>query len=153
MVPPVVFRGLVSVVFVVLVLAAVVPASQAYAPPTAEEMHVAVLAREEAVRLELGGDDPAAAASAVRGVVAEYREIVRVHPTSGYSDNALWQGANLALMAYQRSGEAVDRQRGTRLLRQLRAGYPSSSLLPRVDEVMAAFEAPMVTSSRRSSSA
>ena len=137
MISPVAFRGLVSFMFVVLVLVAVVPASQGYAPPTAEEMYIAVLAREEAVRLELGGDDSGAVASAVRAVVAEYREIVRVHPTSGYSDNALWQAALLSTDLFVRFGDLRDRTTADRLLRLLATEYPTSSKVREVPAQLA----------------
>ena len=77
-----------------------------------------------------------------RGVVNAYDAIVRRFPASGYSDNALWQGGNLALLAFQRFGQAADRRTAERLLRQLKGQYPSSSLVARVDEALGAGDAP-----------
>ena len=48
----------------------------------------------------------------LRAAVASYEAIVRRYPASGYSDNALWQAANLALLAYDEYGEAADKQTG-----------------------------------------
>jgi N-acetylmuramoyl-L-alanine amidase len=73
----------------------------------------------------------------LRAGIAAYEEIVRRFPRSGYSDNALWQGGNLAILAYERFGQAADQQRAIRLLRSLKKEYPSSSLVPRVDGAIA----------------
>ena len=77
-----------------------------------------------------------------RGVVNAYDAIVRRFPGSGYSDNALWQGGNLALLAFERFGQAADRRTAERLLRQLKEHYPSSSLVARVDEALGAGDVP-----------
>jgi N-acetylmuramoyl-L-alanine amidase len=71
----------------------------------------------------------------VRAVVASYEAIVRRFPTSGYSDNALWQAANLSLLAFDDFGQASDRKTGLRLLALLRKEYPSSSLVARAGEI------------------
>jgi len=78
----------------------------------------------------------------LRGVVNAYNAIARRFPASGYSDNALWQGGNLALLAFQRFGQAADRSTAERLLRRLKEQYPSSSLAARVDEALGAGDAP-----------
>jgi N-acetylmuramoyl-L-alanine amidase len=72
----------------------------------------------------------------LRRVVKAYDAIVRKFPASGYSDNALWQGGNLALLAYERFGEAADRRTAVRLLNRLRNQYPSSSLVARVADAL-----------------
>jgi N-acetylmuramoyl-L-alanine amidase len=76
----------------------------------------------------------------IRDVVAAYERFVQRYPASGYSDNALWQGGNLSLLAYQRFGQASDRRTGLRLLSQLKASYPASSLLERYAEIVAEFD-------------
>jgi N-acetylmuramoyl-L-alanine amidase len=78
----------------------------------------------------------------LRGVVNAYNAIVRRFPASGYSDNALWQGGNLALLAFQRFGQAADRRTAERLLKRLKEQYPSSSLAARVEEALGAGDAP-----------
>jgi N-acetylmuramoyl-L-alanine amidase len=104
----------------------------------ARDMYAQALARERTVR-DAGRP---ATLKQIRSTVAAYERIVRRHPRSGYADNALWQGGNLALLAYERFGEARDRQTGTRLLKQLKSGYPSSSLVRQVDDALAAVAAP-----------
>ena len=42
--------------------------------------------------------------------VAAYEAVVRAHPASGYCDNALWQAANLASLAFERFGDEADRK-------------------------------------------
>ena len=77
----------------------------------------------------------------LRNAVTAYENVVRRYPTSGYSDNALWQGANLALLAYERFEDEADLRRGLRLLARLRQEYPFSSLKARAEELVRKFEA------------
>jgi N-acetylmuramoyl-L-alanine amidase len=100
------------------------------------ELYTRALARERAIR---DADRPVTVRQ-LREAVAAYERVVDNYPASGYSDNALWQAGNLALLAFQRFGEQADRKAGLRLLKQLEEGYPSSSLLDGIDEVVAAFE-------------
>ena len=76
----------------------------------------------------------------IRSVVAAYERVVHRYPRSGYADNALWQGANLSALAYERFGQVVDKRTGVRLLTLLKSGYPSSSLVSRVPGVLAQLE-------------
>jgi N-acetylmuramoyl-L-alanine amidase len=108
----------------------------AAAADRARDLYTRALARERAVR---DAEEPATVRQ-IRAVVAAYEAIVRRYPASGYCDNALWQAGNLALLAYQRFGDQADKATGVRLLTQLKAGYPSSSLVERVDETLASFE-------------
>ncbi len=64
----------------------------------------------------------------LRDAVAAYEALVRKYPSSGYSDNALWQAANLSLLTHERFGLTFDLRTGVRLLGELRSRYPSSSL-------------------------
>ena len=73
----------------------------------------------------------------MRHVVALYESLVRTHPTSGYCDNALWQGANVASLAYERFGEEADRKTAARLLNLLKTGYPSSKLASQASSTLA----------------
>ena len=77
----------------------------------------------------------------IRAAVAAYERVVRRYPASGYADNALWQGGELSRLAWERFGEDADRRTGIRLLKQLQAGYSSSSLLSGVEQALARFEA------------
>jgi N-acetylmuramoyl-L-alanine amidase len=71
-----------------------------------------------------------------RTVIAAYEGVVRRFPASAYSDNALWQAANLSLVAFERFGDPADERTAMRLLDQLRKGYPSSSLIPDATALM-----------------
>ena len=77
----------------------------------------------------------------LRAAIDAYETIVRRYPGSGYSDNALWQAASLAILAYERFGRAADKRTAVRVLEQLRTEYPSSSLVSRVDEALQQAEA------------
>ncbi len=76
----------------------------------------------------------------IRAAVAAYERVVRRYPASGYADNALWQGAELSRLAWERFGNDADRKTGVRLLRLLESGYPSSSLLAGAEQALARFE-------------
>ena len=114
-------RLLPSLLAVFMFLPSVARASDA--PRTA---YTRALGQERAVR---DANDHASAAS-IRRVIASYEKIVRRYPASGYADNALWQAANLALLAFDRSGDQSDRKDAIRLLNMLTRGYSSSSLVP-----------------------
>ena len=81
----------------------------------------------------------------IRAAVAAYERVVRRYPASGYADNALWQGAELSRLAWERFGNDADRKTGVRLLKQLESGYPSSSLLTGAEQALARFEAVKTT--------
>jgi N-acetylmuramoyl-L-alanine amidase len=76
----------------------------------------------------------------IRAAIAAYERVVRRYPASGYADNALWQGAELSRLAWERFGNDADRQTGVRLLKLLESGYPSSSLLAGAEQALARFE-------------
>jgi N-acetylmuramoyl-L-alanine amidase len=77
----------------------------------------------------------------MRAAIAAYEALVRRYPTSGYSDNALWQAANLSFLAFDDYGQQADRKSGLRLLSLLRKEYPSSSLVARAGEIVKEREA------------
>ena len=81
----------------------------------------------------------------IRAAVAAYERVVRRYPASGYADNALWQGAELSRLAWERFGNDADRKTGVRLLKLLESGYPSSSLLTGAEQALARFEAVKTT--------
>ena len=102
----------------------------------AHTRYTGTLARERALR------DAAAKPTLkqIRAVVDAYEAIVRRYPSSGYTDNALWQAANVALLAHDHFGDPSDRRRAVQLLKQLAAGYPTSSLVPQAKETLARLE-------------
>jgi len=102
-----------------------------------QDLYLEALARERGVRPALrqgDGEVTGSTVADVRAVVAAYQEVVRMYPTSGYSDNALWQAGVLSLDLFVRLGRERDRTTGIRLLRLLVSEYPSST---RVREVPA----------------
>ena len=96
---------------------------------TAEDLYTAALTREHDLRAR--ADEPPTLAQ-LRDAMAAYTNIVRQYPRSGYSDNALWQAAGLAILVFDRNRQPADREAGARLLHMLEREYPSSSLVPRV---------------------
>src|SRR6187402_541182 len=67
-----------------------------HAAATAQDLYLAALGREQTVRAGLTQPDmPASINADVRALVDAYQNIVRRFPTSGYSDNALWQAGVL----------------------------------------------------------
>jgi N-acetylmuramoyl-L-alanine amidase len=113
------------------------PAAVSAAPESARLAYTRVLGQERVLE-ERGGD---ATLDQIRDVIGSYERMAHRFPSSGYSDNALWQAANLALMAYERFGSTADRQRGLRLLAWLTKQFPSSSLVKRAPELARRFEA------------
>src|SRR5665213_4524183 len=92
------------------VLVVTLVAGQAYAARPVRTMYTAALAREQALRPRLASDASSIAAlKEARAIVAAYEGVVRRYPTSGYSDNALWQAGRLALDAFARFRQAQDR--------------------------------------------
>ena len=96
---------------------------------SAKDLYTGALTRER--ELLALADEPATLAQ-VRDAMAAYIDIVRQYPRSGYSDNALWQAAGLAIQAFDRHRQPADRETAAKWLRMLEREYPSSSLVPRV---------------------
>lgn len=100
---------------------------------SARDMYNRALAQERTVRDE--SEKPTLAQ--MRRAVAAYEAVVRRFPASGYSDNALWQAANLAALAFERFGDDADRRTSTRLFTTLAKGYPASKLAAQTSEPLA----------------
>src|SRR5206468_5475615 len=128
------------VIRVLVLIALTASAAQAATPP--QTMYNNALSREKVIRAALADPDapPPAILAELRSIVAAYELIVKRYSTSGYSDNALWQGGNLSLDAFTRFGQARDRERGLRLLHKLATVYVNSSLAPKVPSVLARAE-------------
>jgi N-acetylmuramoyl-L-alanine amidase len=110
-----------------LLLAALI-AWPAPADASARTRYERAVTREKTLRLDGPRPSPL---SQVRRAIALYEEVVRQHPTSGYADNALWQGALLALAAHRVYSTEMDRERAIEFLQRLLREYPSSSLRDR----------------------
>jgi N-acetylmuramoyl-L-alanine amidase len=108
------------------------------AAPPVRTMYVRAMAREQAVRTTLADESASdSVLKTVRAVVAAYESLVRHYPTSSYCDNALWQAGRLALDAFARFGDPLDKATGTRLLRFLASEYPTSRLARQVPQILA----------------
>lgn len=81
----------------------------------------------------------------MRRAVGSYEAVVRKHPASGYCDNALWQAANLAALAYERFGNDVDKRTAARLFTLLAKEYPTSKLVAGVTQALRALSTPIAT--------
>jgi N-acetylmuramoyl-L-alanine amidase len=100
---------------------------RAGAQTAAEEMYQRAQARAAAL------SDTTATAEALRGAARAYETIALAHPKSGYSDNALWEAANLMSRAFNKSGDATDRQKAIKLLQWLSSEYPNSPLVKQAE--------------------
>ena len=124
-----------SLGLLLLALAAPVPAS---ASTPARLLYERALQRDEAIRTALTRESlgPRTLANG-RDVIGSYERLVRLHPRSGYCDNALWQAAELASALWQQFSDAEDRQHALRLYRRLVREYPHSPFVPRTRAAMA----------------
>jgi len=64
--------------------------------------------------------------TAFRGAVTAYELVVRRYPRSGLCDDALWNGAQTARLAWEKFQQPADLASATRLLTWLRREYPAS---------------------------
>src|SRR5262245_12349444 len=107
-------------------------------PPPAKTMYTAAMAHEQDVRTLLAAADAMPdVLTEVRIVIAEYENLVKTYPTSGYSDDALWQAGTLALDAFAKFGQQLDKTNGIRLLRKLAATYNVSRFARQVPDRLA----------------
>ena len=131
--------------FLALALAVSTIAAAAGAePPSVKPVRAAynaALAREQAVRAALSAPDALATILIdVRAITAAYESIFKRYATSGYGDDALWNGGRLALDAYTKFGQTQDRDTAARLLNKLAATYPTSKFARQVAEQLARVE-------------
>jgi len=124
-------------VAIIALVVAAAGSGPAAAAPSAKQLYTRALAREHALRDARSKTTLAE----LRALVKTYERIPYRYPVSGYSDNALWQAAGVALLAYERFHEEADRRAGERLLTTMRREYPSSSLVRRVGTRLAEFQA------------
>jgi N-acetylmuramoyl-L-alanine amidase len=103
-------------------------------PATAREFYEEALARDQALRAVM--NTSGAPLRDFRAVVSAYDTVVRKFPTSGYVDNALWQGAGIARDAFERFGEDADRATAKRMLALLVSDYPASPFVARAREIL-----------------
>jgi N-acetylmuramoyl-L-alanine amidase len=115
---------------VALLVAITVTAERTGAQSTqAKSLYGQVLERETSLRKELDAATvPADALVRVRTLVGSYKDMAELFPTSGYSDNALWQGAMLAADAFRRFGDPSDRGTAVQMLEALTTRFKGSTL-------------------------
>ncbi len=87
-----------------------------------------VLDRDARAAVDRSGADGARALQAARRAIAAYEAVVRRFPTSGYCDNALMRGGDLARWLFARSGQVVDRSAAAKYYAWLIREYPGSGL-------------------------
>jgi N-acetylmuramoyl-L-alanine amidase len=129
-------RSLAFAVTVAAVAATIGDAAPAAAADSAESIYSRALGRERELRDDISG----ATLGQLRTVVRNYETLVRRFPRSGYCDNALWQGGNLAMLIFERYDKVEDRRTAVRLLKWLRDGYPSSPFRARATEQLQELE-------------
>ena len=98
---------------------------------SARDMYLAALDREAFLTDEKRPMPPSL--EQLHSLINQYQQIVHKYPRSGYSDNALWQAAGLALEAFHRYGDMKGRIKGERFLGLIKSEYPSSSLVTQID--------------------
>jgi hypothetical protein len=125
-----------TIALALIVLAPAVAAQTPAQTPQAKKLYDEALARERLVRQDLQrahtDDAEASVLSKVRVLVGTYEDLSRLFSSSGYGDNALWQGAVLSADAFWQFGDAADRTSALRLFSALTTRFPSSSLTTKV---------------------
>jgi N-acetylmuramoyl-L-alanine amidase len=125
-------RRFANLLVVVALGATVAPIVRAQAP-SPRTIYTDALLQERTLRQEVENrrsDDPAPMLiTRMRSLVETYERMSRQFPTSGYMDNALWQGALLAADAFWTFGEAEDKATALELFSELTSRFPRSALI------------------------
>lgn len=113
---------------------------------TARARYESAAEREASVRTLLAGHTAPKARpdliTKVSQVMTAFEILVRRFPTSGYADNALYQAASLAEVAYAKFKRPQDRDRAVRYYGWLIKEYPTSALVKRASANLATLTAP-----------
>ena len=117
------------------VASALVTAAWIVAPRVSAQTSAATLYEQAQSAEQTARADIPPKLESLRKVAKTYESLVLRYPTSGYADNALWQGAGLYVTSFQQSSDASDRQQAERLLKWLKQEYPSSPFLKKIDGV------------------
>ena len=121
----------------IVCVAALTPTASWAQSTQVAELYKQALAREATLRKQVdatGSSTPASTTllQRIRTLTNTYKDLWRLFPTSGYSDNALWQGAMLAADAFWHFGNPEDRVTSLALFQALTANFPTSSLVKQV---------------------
>lgn len=113
---------------------------------TARARYESAAEREASVRTLLAGHTAPKARpdliTKVSQVMTAFEILVRRFPTSGYADNALYQAASLAEVAYAKFKRPQDRDRAVRYYGWLIKEYPTSALVKRASANLTTLTAP-----------
>ena len=133
------------IVGIAMAIAGVMMSPEPAEAQTARQRYERAQERDHNVRTVL--DDASSSASAkaaalteARKVIVAYDSLVRRFPISGYSDNALSNGADLATLLFERFADTKDRATAIRLYSRLASEYPASSLIQPSEAVVARLE-------------
>lgn len=107
------------------------------APLSASALFADATSRDETVRQALDDRPVPAMSRAVKSALASYESLVRHYPTSGYSDDALWRAAQLAIHAAARLKQPSLQAYAERYLTKLQSAYPSSKYAKQAPELRA----------------
>ena len=121
---------------IVVVVAAIAPVVHAQQTSQSKKLYDDALVREKILRQDLQHartpESQAAVLLRVRALTGAYEDMSRLFTSSGYADNALWQGAVLSADAFWQFGDAIDRAMALKLFTALTSRFPSSSLVSKV---------------------
>jgi N-acetylmuramoyl-L-alanine amidase len=137
------FGRCVAAIAVIVMLLPTAPRAQS---TQAAELYQQALARETTLRKQVDATSRSSPAAGdlltrMRTLAGTYEDLWRLFPTSGYSDNALWQGAKLSADAFLQFGDPADRTTALRLFQALTRNFPTSSLLKQVPAQVSRLEA------------
>ena len=112
---------------------------------TARSRYESAAERETNVRVLLtnhtAATAPAHLFAQVTQVMTAFEILVRRFPASGYADNALFQAASLADIAYEKFQRPQDRSRAVRYYEWLVKEYPTSTFVKRANARLDSFSA------------
>ena len=80
----------------------------------------------------------------LRAATSAYEQVVLRYPRSGFSDDALWNGALTARFAWERFRQPADQATATRLFNTLRREYPASKWSAQAQAQLGALSQPAV---------
>ncbi len=117
-------------------------APQAASAQTAGALYERAQAREATAR-------KSPTVSGLRAATSTYEQVVLRYPRSGFSDDALWNGALTARFTWERFRQPADQATATRLFNTLRREYPTSKWSAQVQAQLGGLSQPAPSSAGR----